>query len=228
MNFIIKHRLNLIASLIILFGLVAGLFFPVSASEKTENSLENPCYGSNSQSDAKSNVKSSTKNNAKNFTLTSHLGSKVSLSDYKGKIVILLFGYTHCPDVCPTQLNDMQRLLKSLGDKADQVQVLFITFDPARDTAKALKKYLAFFNPTFVGLTGTDKEIAAVAKQYKAQFIKRELGSKTRYMIAHSSAVYLLDKQGQLRSVYFQNLEDANVTLPRMASDIEQLLKKDS
>ncbi len=211
MNFFIKSRINLIVSLVLSVGFVAGgLLLTASADQENKSNSENRV----------------SKSNVSDFMLTSHLGSKVSLSDYKGKVVILLFGYTHCPDVCPTQLSDMQKLMEKLGDKAKQVQVLFITFDPERDTPKVLKEFLTFFHPTFVGLTGTKKEIAAVAKQYKAQYIKRKSLSRPGYFFGHSSVVYLIDQQGQLLNVYLEILEDPKSTLDKMADDIQQLIKK--
>jgi len=211
MNLFIRSKINLIVSLIACFGFVAGgLLLTASANQESKSSSE----------------KRVSKNNVSDFMLTSHMGSRVSLSDYKGKLVIVLFGYTHCPDVCPTQLSDMQKLLEKLGDKAKQVQVLFITFDPERDTPKVLKEFLTFFHPTFVGLTGTKKEIAAVARQYKAQYIKRKSLSRPGYFFGHSSAVYLIDQEGQLSSVYLELMEDPKFTLDKMADDIQQLIKK--
>tara|TARA_B100000315_G_scaffold112081_1_gene102778 strand:+ start:2912 stop:3286 length:375 start_codon:yes stop_codon:yes gene_type:complete len=122
----------------------------------------------------------------------------------------------------------MQKVLEKSGDDADQIQVIFITFDPERDTPKVLKDYLAFFNPGFVGLTGTKEEIAAVAQQYNVIYIKREEGSKAGYLMGHSSFVYLLDKQGHLYKWYKQKLEDPDSTLDKMAGDIQQLIKKGS
>ena len=211
MNLFIKLRIYLIVSLIACVGFVAGgLLLTASADQENKSSSE----------------KRVSKSNASDFILTSHMGTKVSLSDYKGKLVIVLFGYTHCPDVCPTQLSDMQKLLEKLGDKAKQVQVLFITFDPERDTPKVLKEFLTFFHPTFVGLTGTKKEIAAVAKQYKAQYIKRKSLSRPGYFFGHSSVVYLIDQEGQLFSVYLELMENPKFTLDKMANDIQQLIKK--
>ena len=211
MNLFIRSKINLIVSLIACVGFVAGgLLLTASANQESKSSSE----------------KRVSKNNVSDFMLTSHMGSRVSLSDYKGKLVIVLFGYTHCPDVCPTQLSDMQKLLEKLGDKAKQVQVLFITFDPERDTPKVLKEFLTFFHPTFVGLTGTKKEIAAVARQYKAQYIKRKSLSRPGYFFGHSSVVYLIDKGGQLSSVYLELMEDPKFTLDKMADDIQQLIKK--
>lgn len=213
MTLFVNSKVILIRGLIVLVILMAGgAFGTASADHETQASSENPC----------------SKSDAANFTLTSHMGSKVSVSDYKGKMVVVLFGYTHCPDVCPTQLNDMQKLLTKSGDKSDQVQVLFVTFDPERDTPKVLKEYLAFLHPTFVGLTGTKEEIASVARQFRAQYIRREVGSEAGYMIAHSSVVYLLDQQGQLHNIYFQNLEDSESTIDEMAEDMQQLIKKGS
>ena len=211
MNLFIRSKINLIVSLIACVGFVTGgLLLTASADQESKSS----------------SVKRVSKNNVSDFMLTSHMGTKVSLSDYKGKLVIVLFGYTHCPDVCPTQLSDMQKLLEKLGDKAKEVQVLFITFDPERDTPKVLKEFLTFFNPTFVGLTGTKKEIAAVAKQYKAQYIKRKSLSRPGYFFGHSSVVYLIDQEGQLFSVYLELMENPKFTLDKMANDIQQLIKK--
>ena len=213
MTLFVSSKLNLFVALVVSVGLMAGgTFQTLSAGQKTESTSESR----------------SSKSDAGNFMLTNHLGSKASLSDYKGKVVILLFGYTHCPDICPTQLNDMQKVLEKSGDDADHIQVIFITFDPERDAPKVLKDYLAFFNPGFVGLTGTKEEIAAVAQQYNVIYLKRDVGSKAGYLMGHSSFVYLLDKQGHLYKWYKQKLEDPDSTLDKMAGDIQQLIKKGS
>lgn len=144
-------------------------------------------------------------NSPNDFTLTSHLGNKVSLSDYSGKSVILLFGYTSCPDVCPMQLYNMVDVMENLGDKAKHVQVLFVTIDPERDTPEVLKKHLDFFHPSFVGLTGTHKEIFAVAKKYKVRYIRREMENGD-YSMHHTSKVYLIDSHGVLQEHYMQKV----------------------
>ncbi len=99
-----------------------------------------------------------------NFTLMGHHGAKVNLQDFQGKIVLIFFGFTHCPDVCPLTLNHLELLMKKLGDDAKEAQTLFISIDPERDNPKRLKEYLAYFHPTFLGLTGSKIEIFKVAK----------------------------------------------------------------
>ncbi len=211
MTFFGSLKLILIRGLIVLVTLmVGGPFQTLSAAQKTK---------SNSDSQ-------SSKNDVSNFKLTNHLGSKTSLSDYKGKVVVLLFGYTHCPDICPTQLNDMQKVLDKLGDDADQIQVVFITFDPERDTPKVLKDYLAFFNPGFVGLTGTKEEIVTVAQQFNVIYMKREVKSEAGYLMGHSSVIYVLDPLSKMYNWYMQNIQNPSSTVDEMAEDIQELLKE--
>lgn len=211
MNLFINSRLSLLVAPIVLVVLLAGgPFQTLSAAQKTKSISESQ----------------SSKNDISNFKLTNHLGSKASLSDYKGKIVILLFGYTHCPDICPTQLNDMQKVLDKLGDDADQIQVVFITFDPERDTPKVLKDYLAFFNPGFVGLTGTKEEIVTVAQQFNVIFMKREVKSEAGYLMGHSSVIYVLDPLSKMYNWYMQNIQNPSSTVDEMAEDIQELLKE--
>lgn len=143
-------------------------------------------------------------NPVKEFTLTSHLGKKTSLSDYMGKVVILLFGYTYCPDICPMQLNDMVEVMDNLGDKSKHVQVLFVTVDPLRDTPEVLKNHLAFFHPSFVGLTGTIREIFSVARKFNVRYIRQEIGSASGYVMRHTPNIYLIDDQGQLQNNFEQ------------------------
>ena len=211
MNLFINSKLHLSVALIVCFVLMAGgPFQTVSAAQKTESTSESQ----------------SSKNDVSNFKLTNHFGSKASLSDYKGKVVVLLFGYTHCPDICPTQLNDMQKVLDKLGDDADQIQVIFITFDPDRDTPEVLKKYLAFFNPDFVGLTGTKEEIASVAQQFNVIYMKREVKSKAGYLMGHSSVIYVLDPLSKIYKWYMQNIQNPSSTVDKIAEDIQELLKE--
>ena len=207
----VNSKLKLLAALLVCVGLMAGgTFQTVSAAQKTESTSESQ----------------SSKNDVSNFKLTNHFGSKASLSDYKGKVVVLLFGYTHCPDICPTQLNDMQKVLDKLGDDADQIQVVFITFDPERDTPKVLKDYLAFFNPSFVGLTGTKEEIASVAQQFNVIYMKREVKSKAGYLMGHSSVIYVLDPLSKMYKWYMQNIQNPSSTVDKIAEDIQKLLKE--
>ena len=138
----------------------------------------------------------------KELQLTDHNGQRRSLADFHGKVVVLFFGYTHCPDVCPTTLGELGITLKRLGADAAKVQVLFVTIDPARDTPALLAQYVPSFNPTFLGLTGTEAEIDKVAKSFKVFYKKQESGSKGGYTRDHSANTVILDSQGRLRLLF--------------------------
>lgn len=132
------------------------------------------------------------------FTLTDHTGRKVTDKDFLGNYMLVFFGYTYCPDVCPTELQVMSAALDSLGAKADTIQPIFISVDPQRDTPEVLKQYVANFHPRLVGLTGTPDEIASVAKAYRVYFSKVENNSGTdTYLMDHSAIIYLMDRQGK-------------------------------
>jgi len=136
------------------------------------------------------------------FTLADHTGQPRKLSDYRGKAVVLYFGYTHCPDVCPTTLAELAQAMRELGPQAAQVQVLFVTIDPQRDTLPLLAQYAPAFDPSFVGLTGTPEQIAQVARQFKAVYRRQDGqgGSQGNdYTMDHSAGAYLLDREGKLR-----------------------------
>jgi protein SCO1/2 len=132
------------------------------------------------------------------FTLTDHNGQPRKLSEFRGKPVAVYFGYTHCPDVCPTTLAELAQSMRELGPQADQVQVLFITIDPARDTQALLKSYAPAFDPRFIGLTGSPAQIASVAGQFRALY-RRQDGAYGDYTMDHSAGAYLLDRDGKLR-----------------------------
>ena len=131
------------------------------------------------------------------FTLTNPLGKRVSLADFRGKLVLLYFGFTFCPDVCPTDLLAIAQTVKSLGKSGDQVQPVFITLDPARDTRELLRDYVAAFHPRFVALTGSDDEIRRVATGYKVFYEKVTPPGSTTYFIDHSAFTFLLDRNGR-------------------------------
>ena len=133
------------------------------------------------------------------FALTNQDGKTTGLRDFRGKVVVLFFGYTYCPDVCPLTLSDMGRMNKLLGAQAKQVQSIFVTIDPERDTAPRLKSYLSNFAPGIVGLTGSDRDIAGVAKLYRAKYAKREDDGKGGYLMDHTAFVYLVDPKGKVR-----------------------------
>lgn len=135
----------------------------------------------------------------KNFKLTDHHGQVRTLSDYKGKIVILFFGYTHCPDICPTTLSDLSQAMRMLGPDAEKVQVLFITLDPERDTQELLAQYVPAFNPSFVGLYGTPEQTAATATEFRLFYRKEPGKSAGDYTVDHSVGTYIYDRSGKLR-----------------------------
>ena len=129
--------------------------------------------------------------------LTDHTGRVRRLEDFRGKAVVLFFGFTQCPDVCPTTLADIAGSLKKLGADADRVQVLFVTVDPERDTPKALTEYVTAFDPRFLALRGDAAETQRVAKEFKIYYEKRKQGDG--YTVDHSAQSYVIDPQGRLR-----------------------------
>lgn len=135
------------------------------------------------------------------FVLPDHHGQPRQLADFRGKVVALFFGYTHCPDVCPTTLYDLAQAVKQLGDRGKQVQVLFVTLDAARDTPEVLSKYVPSFNPDFLGLRGDDDATFKVTQDFKVYFVKQESSSRAGYIIDHTAGVYVFDKSGKLRLI---------------------------
>ncbi|MDP1657005.1 MAG: SCO family protein [Hylemonella sp.] len=159
---------------------------------------------------------------AKDFQLTDHNGQPRSLQDFRGKIVVLFFGYTQCPDVCPTSMTELVEVKKLLGADGDKLQGLFVTVDPARDTPELLKAYMANFDPTFLALYAASPEkLAALAKDYKVYYKKVEGKTPTSYTMDHSAGSYIYDTDGKLR-LYTRYGSGA----PAMASDIKLLLQK--
>jgi protein SCO1/2 len=154
------------------------------------------------------------------FTLTNQLGRQASLKDFRGRVVLVFFGYIHCPDVCPLTLMEMGRLTKRLGADAKRVQILFITVDPVRDTPRRLKSYLANFDPGIVGLTGPASDILAIAARYQARFTRSTAQSRSGYLVDHTGFVYMLDGQGKVRYLFTY---DAGVDL--FAQGVRRLLK---
>ena len=136
---------------------------------------------------------------AQGFDLTDHTGARRTLADYRGKVVTVFFGYTQCPDVCPTTLADMAQVRKKLGRDGAAVQVLFITLDPERDTQQVLAQYVPGFDSTFVGLYGTTEQTAAAAKEFRVFFQKVAGRTPTSYTIDHTAGSYVFDKEGRVR-----------------------------
>jgi len=131
------------------------------------------------------------------FTLTNQDGERVTENDFKGRHSLVFFGFTHCPDICPAELQVISEALDQLGDKANEVTPIFVTVDPARDTPEALKTYLSNFGDQFVGLTGSEEEIAKVAKEYRVVYkVHKEDGDAENYNVDHSAIVYLMGPDG--------------------------------
>ncbi|HET7930420.1 MAG TPA: SCO family protein [Rhodanobacteraceae bacterium] len=132
------------------------------------------------------------------FQMTNDLGQPVTAATYRGKVVIMYFGYTHCPDVCPLTLVHLHTVLNKLGKSADDVRVLFVTVDPSRDTVPVLHQYVQAFDPHIVGLTGTQSAIASLAKRYRAFYKPEAATAKSGdYEVTHSSALYFFDREGR-------------------------------
>lgn len=131
--------------------------------------------------------------------LTDHTGHARSLADYLGKLVVVFFGFTHCPDICPTTLADMKLALQKLGSGAERVQVLFVTLDPERDTKEVLARYVTAFDPKFVGLYGDLPATQRAAKEFKVYFEKRAGSTPGEYSVDHSAQSYVIDARGRLR-----------------------------
>lgn len=130
------------------------------------------------------------------FTLTDQDGNRVTDAQFRGKLMLIYFGYLYCPDVCPTTLLDMTQAVEKLGQAGDAVQPIFITVDPQRDTPEEIKKFLGNFHPRFAGLTGSPAEIQAVAKAYRIYYAKAT-GGERDYLVDHSSLVFLMDRGGK-------------------------------
>jgi protein SCO1/2 len=135
----------------------------------------------------------------RDFALTDHNGKPRTLADFRGKAVVVFFGYTQCPDVCPTTLAALAETMKQLGRDADRVQVLFVTVDPERDTRELLAQYVPAFDPRFLGLYGNADATARVAKEFKIVYQKQAGGSPASYTMDHSAGTYVFDPQGRLR-----------------------------
>lgn len=140
------------------------------------------------------------------FNLTDHTGRRVTDETFRGKWMLIYFGYTYCPDVCPTELQSISNALDLLGADADKIVPVFITVDPGRDTVAALADYVKLFDPRIVGLTGTDAEIAAVAKAYRVYYAKAESKNATTYLMDHSSFLYFVAPDGVFRSLFRQGI----------------------
>jgi protein SCO1/2 len=136
---------------------------------------------------------------AHDFALSDQTGKLRTLADFRGKVVVMFFGYTQCPDVCPTTMADLAGVMKDLGQEADHVQVLFVTLDPERDTPKVLSAYVPAFDARFLGLYGTAEETASVAREFKIFYQKVDGPTPTSYTLDHSAGSYVFDPAGHVR-----------------------------
>jgi protein SCO1/2 len=157
---------------------------------------------------------------ARGFSLTDADGKLRTLADFKGKVVVLFFGYAQCPDVCPTTMSEMAQVKQQLGTDGDKLQVLFVTVDPERDTPAVMKAYMGAFDPAFVALIPTAEQLPALAKDFKAYYKKVEGKTPTSYSMDHSAASFVYDTEGRLR-LYTRY----GAGVPAMVSDVKALLK---
>jgi protein SCO1/2 len=157
---------------------------------------------------------------ADDFRLVDHTGKPRTLSDFRGKVVVMFFGYTQCPDVCPTTLSDLRQVTQNLGKDAERMQVLFVTVDPRRDTRELLAKYVPAFNPAFLGLYGDEAATEKVARDFKVVRQIQEGKTPESYTVAHTAASLVFDPKGQLRLFLSYGMDVDKIT-----ADIKLLLK---
>ena len=156
------------------------------------------------------------------FTLTDQNGTRASLSDYRGKIVLLYFGYTYCPDVCPITLDVLAKAIEALpARQQDEVQVIMVSVDPERDTPEVLAEYLAYFNPDFVGMTGTVAEVQLAGSPLGIYFAKQVVDSSAGYFMDHTASVAVIDKEGLIRLLYPYETPSEAIT-----ADLKVLLRE--
>lgn len=155
------------------------------------------------------------------FKLTGANGD-VSLSDYRGKLVLIYFGYTFCPDICPATLANVGQALRKIGeDKASEVQTIMISLDPARDTPEKLAEYVKHFHPSFIGITGTEEKLAEVTSLYGIFYEKHEGTAATGYLIDHTATLLVIDREGYLKLVF-----PFGVTSDEIADDLKYMLRQ--
>jgi len=156
---------------------------------------------------------------AKGFTLTDHNGQTRSLTDFKGQVVVIFFGFTQCPDVCPTSMGELAEARRLLGPQGDKLQGLFISIDPERDTPEIMKAYMASFDPSFLALYAAPDQLPELAKSFKVYYKKVDGKTPTSYTMDHSAGSYVYDTQGRVR-LYHRYGSGA----PALAGDVKKLL----
>jgi cytochrome oxidase Cu insertion factor (SCO1/SenC/PrrC family) len=162
---------------------------------------------------------------ASDFALTDHTGRRVTEADFAGRWQLVFFGFTYCPDICPTTLAYLARVLDLLGDQADRVAPLFITVDPARDTPEVMAAFVAAFHPRLIGLTGTDDEIAAAAKAFRVYYERMDQAdAPDGYLMAHAGYLYLMSPAGRFETVF----REGDGTAEELAEDILNRIAKEA
>jgi len=156
---------------------------------------------------------------ARDFSLKDADGKQRQMADFKGKVVVVFFGFAQCPDVCPTTMTEMTQVKQALGADGDKLQVIFVTVDPERDTPEVMKAYMGAFDPTFIALIPTPEQLAAVAKDFKLYYKKVEGKTPGSYSMDHTAAQYMYDPQGRLR-LYVRY----GSPVPDMVADVRTLL----
>jgi protein SCO1/2 len=156
---------------------------------------------------------------AQGFSLTDHNGQARTLADFKGQAVVVFFGFTQCPDVCPTSMSEMAQAKQLLGEQGSRLQGLFISIDPERDTADIMKAYMASFDPSFLALYAKPDELPALAKSFKVYYKKVDGPTPTSYTMDHSAGSYVFDPQGRIRLYHRYNSG-----APALANDVKALL----
>jgi protein SCO1/2 len=198
----VKNKWIFIVGIIIGVGLVVGIVVPrLTPHTFSGTLLQSP-------------------SDAHDFTLMSHTGQRVSLSDFRGKLVVLYFGYTFCPDVCPATLSEIAGALEILGEDANEVQTIMVSVDPERDTPALLAEYVAHFDASFLGVTGTPEQIAEVATFYGIYYGKNEGSDATDYLIDHTASQIVIDEDGHLKLVF-----PFGTSAEDIAADLDYLLK---
>ena len=158
---------------------------------------------------------------AMDFTLTSHQGQDVSLSDFRGEVVLLYFGYTICPDVCPTTLAEVHKALDLLGDDADEVNFLMVSVDPERDTPEVMAEYVSHFDSRFIGLVGSPEKTLEISTNYGIHYSRQESDSALGYLVDHTATITLIDRRGHARLIF-----PYGTTAEQLAEDIRYVLSR--
>ncbi len=154
------------------------------------------------------------------FTLVSHEGVEFHLNQLKGSYVLLAFGYTHCPDICPLTLANYKQIKRLLGEQANKLRFVFVGVDVKRDTPQRLKEYLGMFDPTFIGVTGTDADLQRMIEEYGGRYLVKDYGGlRKNYTVDHTASMFLLNREGQLMRIYEYAVDFVDI-----AEDLKRVL----